>query len=77
MIGTMRRIADGLIAVAATIGSIGLVAEAVIILVDVVGRAVGAPLFGSQDLITMVMVAGVWRHGRMRPDWRSHIRGHF
>ena len=60
MIGTMRRIVDGLIAIAATLGSIGLVAEAIIILVDVVGRAFGAPLFGSQDLITMVMVAVVF-----------------
>ncbi len=48
--------ADGLISLSAAIGSLGLVAETGIILVDVIGRAFGSPLFGSQDLITMTMV---------------------
>lgn len=48
--------ADGLIGLSAAIGTLGLVVEMVVILVDVIGRAFGAPLFGSQDLITMTMV---------------------
>ncbi|WP_244640987.1 TRAP transporter small permease [Allosediminivita pacifica] len=48
--------ADGLISLSAAIGALGLVAETGIILVDVIGRAFGSPLFGSQDLITMTMV---------------------
>ncbi|MEZ5811846.1 MAG: TRAP transporter small permease [Rhizobiaceae bacterium] len=53
---TLRRLADGLTGLSAIIGSAGLLLEAVIILVDVVGRAFGKPLFGSQDLVTMTMV---------------------
>lgn len=57
---TIRAIADRLIGLSAIVGSAGLLAEAVIILIDVVGRAFGFPLFGSQDLITMVMVIVVF-----------------
>jgi TRAP-type C4-dicarboxylate transport system permease small subunit len=53
---TLRKAADGLIGLSAAIGSLALVAEVGLILVDVIGRAFGAPLFGSQDMITMVMV---------------------
>lgn len=56
MLTTTRKIADGLISLSATIGALGLLAEVVIILVDVIGRALGKPLYGSQDLITMTMV---------------------
>ncbi|GGB01377.1 C4-dicarboxylate ABC transporter substrate-binding protein [Allosediminivita pacifica] len=56
MLGTIRKVADGLISLSAAIGALGLVAETGIILVDVIGRAFGSPLFGSQDLITMTMV---------------------
>lgn len=44
----------------AIIGSAGLLVEVGIILLDVVGRAFGKPLFGSQDLITMTMVIVVF-----------------
>ena len=54
--GGLRRIVDRLIGLSTIIGSAGLLAEVAIILVDVVGRAFGRPLFGSQDLITMTMV---------------------
>ena len=40
----------------ASIGALGLLAEVVIVLIDVVGRAFGKPLYGSQDLVTMAMV---------------------
>ena len=52
----LRTIADGLIGLSATIGALGLLVEVAVILVDVIGRALGKPLFGSQDLITMTMV---------------------
>lgn len=48
--------ADRLIGLSATIGALGLLVEVIIILIDVVGRAMGSPLYGSQDLITMTMV---------------------
>ena len=51
----MRRLADGLIGLSALIGGACLLGLTGVILVDVVGRAVGMPLFGSQDLVTMGM----------------------
>ena len=56
----LNKVADGLIDLSATIGAIGLLVEVAIILVDVVGRALGKPLYGSQDLITMTMVIVVF-----------------
>ena len=52
----MRKVADGLIGLSAALGALGLLVEVVVILTDVIGRAFGAPLFGSQDIITMAMV---------------------
>lgn len=52
----LREIADRLIGLSATIGALGLLVEVVVILVDVIGRALGKPLYGSQDMITMTMV---------------------
>ena len=51
----LRKIADRLIGLSATIGALGLLVEVVVILVDVIGRALGKPLYGSQDMITMTM----------------------
>lgn len=55
-----RRIADRLIGLSASIGVLAIFVEVGVILVDVVGRAFGAPLFGSQDIITMTMVIVVF-----------------
>lgn len=52
----LRKIADRLIGLSAFCGSAGLVFILAVILVDVIGRAMGKPLYGSQDLITMTMV---------------------
>lgn len=54
--GALRKAADGLIGLSATIGAVGLVVEVIVILIDVVGRAFGHPLYGSQDVVTMAMV---------------------
>ncbi len=51
----IRTFADRLITLSATIGAIALIFEVCVILVDVIGRAFGHPLFGSQDLVTMTM----------------------
>lgn len=56
MLTGLRQAADGLIGLSAAIGTLGLLTEVMIILVDVIGRALGSPLYGSQDLITMTMV---------------------
>jgi len=56
----MRRVADRLINLSAIIGSAGLLVEVLVILVDVIGRAFGRPLLGSQDMTTMTMVIVVF-----------------
>lgn len=60
MLATLRKAADGLIGLSATIGTLGLLAVVGVILVDVIGRALGKPLYGSQDLITMAFVLVVF-----------------
>ncbi len=52
----VRNIADRLIGLSAILGSFALLIEVAIILVDVIGRAFGVPLYGSQDYVTMTMV---------------------
>ena len=56
MIAHLRTWADRLIGLSATIGALGLLVEVAVILTDVIGRACGYPLYGSQDMITMAMV---------------------
>ena len=57
---TLRRIADRLIGLSAAIGALGLLFEVVVILIDVIGRAFGSPLYGSQDLTMTAMVVLVF-----------------
>ena len=56
----LRTWVDRLIGLSTALGIIGIFAEVGIILVDVIGRALGSPLFGSQDMITMIMVIVVF-----------------
>ena len=56
----LRRLADGLIGLSAAIGALALLVEVGVILADVIGRAFGHPLFGSQDVVTMAMVVLVF-----------------
>ncbi len=56
----IRKIADRLISLSAVIGAMGLFVEVIVTLVDVIGRAFGSPLYGSQDITTMTMVIVVF-----------------
>ena len=60
MLSFLRKVADGLIGLSATIGSLGLIFEVVLILTDVVVRFFGAPLLGAQDLSQMAMTLVVF-----------------
>lgn len=60
MLITLDKFAARLIALAALIGTIGLVAEVVVILIDVIGRYFGSPLRGAQDVTQMAMVVLVF-----------------
>jgi TRAP-type C4-dicarboxylate transport system permease small subunit len=59
-LGAIRALADRLIGLFATIGIIGIFAQVAVIVTDVIGRAFGAPLYGSQDMVTMVLVIVVF-----------------
>lgn len=69
----LRRIADRLIGLSAILGSLGLIFEVVVILADVIGRAFGRPLYGSQDLVTMTMVILVFGGMAMCDRQGGHI----
>lgn len=56
MLSTLDRAAERLIALSALIGTLGLIVEVVVILIDVTGRYFGAPLRGAQDISTMTLV---------------------
>jgi TRAP-type C4-dicarboxylate transport system permease small subunit len=60
VLSTLRTVADGLIRLSAAIGTLALLIEVGVILVDVIGRAFGHPLYGSQDMVMMVMVVLVF-----------------
>lgn len=60
MLKAVRKLADRLISLSAALGALGLIVEVVILLADVIGRAFGSPIYGSQDMITMTMVIVVF-----------------
>ena len=52
----MRKLADGLISLSASIGALALLFLMGVIVVDVIGRAFGSPLYGGHDIVTMGMI---------------------
>ena len=56
MLAILRKTADGLISLSAFAGTLGLLFVTGVVLVDVIGRAFGAPLRGGQDFYQMGMV---------------------
>jgi TRAP-type C4-dicarboxylate transport system permease small subunit len=60
VLGTLQKGADGLTSLSALVGTIGLLGEVVVILIDVIGRYFGSPLSGAQDIATMLMVLVVF-----------------
>ncbi|PYE84574.1 TRAP transporter small permease [Pseudoroseicyclus aestuarii] len=57
---SLRWLADRLIGLSALIGSVALIVQVSVILVDVLGRYFGAPLRGAQDVSTMAMTVLVF-----------------
>lgn len=52
----LQKTADGLISLSAFLGTLGLLFVVGVIVVDVIGRNFGMPLYGAQDLVIMTMV---------------------
>ncbi len=60
MLTRLNALADRLIGLSALLGTLGLLAEVAVILIDVVGRYFGAPLKGAQDVSQMAMTLVVF-----------------
>ena len=73
MLEGLRKLADRLIGLSATIAALALILEVVIILADVVGRFFGAPLVGAQDISQMAMVVLVFGAMAMCDRVGGHI----
>ncbi|TMV93713.1 TRAP transporter small permease [Thioclava sp. BHET1] len=56
MLAQMQKLVDRLISLSAIIGTSGLIFVVLVIVIDVIGRNFGMPLYGAQDLVTMTMV---------------------
>jgi len=60
VLATLDKVAGRVIALSAILGTLGLLAEVVVILIDVIGRYFGSPLRGAQDITQMGMVGLVF-----------------
>lgn len=60
MLASLRAVTDRLIGLSAWLGAVALIFVVVTVLVDVIGRSFGHPLYGSQDLTTMGFVVVVF-----------------
>lgn len=56
MLATLRTVTDRLIGLSAWLGTAALLFLVATVLIDVIGRAFGHPLYGSQDMTTMAFV---------------------
>ena len=52
----LQRAVDGLVTLSAVAGSVALIVIVATVLVDVVGRYFGSPLYGAQDIVQMAAV---------------------
>ncbi|ASY64865.1 TRAP dicarboxylate transporter DctQ subunit [Sinorhizobium sojae CCBAU 05684] len=60
MLALLEKATERLIGLSAFLGTLGLLFIVAVIVVDVIGRNFGMPLYGSQDLIIMTMVVIVF-----------------
>ena len=73
MLASLRTWADRLISLSAALGSIGLIFVTLVILIDVIGRGIQNPLYGSQDLMTMTLVIVVFGGMAICDRQGSHV----
>jgi TRAP-type C4-dicarboxylate transport system permease small subunit len=60
VLAILDKFAARVIALAAFVGTLGLLVEVAVILIDVIGRYFGSPLRGAQDVTQMAMVVLVF-----------------
>jgi len=76
MLASLRTWADRLISLSAALGSIGLIFVTLVILIDVIGRGIQNPLYGSQDLMTMTLVIVIFGGMAICDRQGSHVAVH-
>lgn len=69
----LRNLADRLIGLSAAIGSTALILIVVVVLIDVIGRGFGQPLYGGQDVTTMAAVILVFGPMALCDRFGGHI----
>lgn len=69
----VRTLADRLIGLSAALGSVSLMLIVVVILIDVIGRGFGKPLYGGQDITTMAGVIVVLAPMALCDRFGGHI----
>lgn len=52
----LRKSVDGLVTLSAVLGAVALVVVAAVVMINVVGRAFGQPLYGAQDIVQMAAI---------------------
>lgn len=60
MLSTLRQLTDRLVSLSAWLGTVALIFVVLTVLVDVIGRSFGQPLYGALDLETMAFVIVVF-----------------
>lgn len=74
MLSVIRTVTDRLIDLSATLGTVALIFVTATVLVDVVGRSFGHPLYGSQDMTTMAFIIIVFGGMALCDKQGGHIR---
>lgn len=73
MLPLLRAVTDRLISLSALVGTVALLVVVVIVLVDVIGRSLGHPLYGSVDMTTMAFVIVIFGGMALCDQQGGHI----
>lgn len=73
MLPVLRIVTDRLISLSALLGTVALLVVVGIVLVDVIGRSLGQPLYGSVDMTTMAFVIVIFGGMALCDQQGSHI----
>lgn len=73
MLALLRTVTDRLISLSSLLGTVALLFVVMIVLADVVGRTLGSPLYGAQDMTTMAFVIAVFGGMALCDKQGAHI----
>ncbi|MFV0301896.1 MAG: TRAP transporter small permease [Paracoccus sp. (in: a-proteobacteria)] len=73
MLAVLRTVTDRLISLSALLGTLALLFVVAVVLADVIGRTLGSPLYGAQDMTTMTFVIAVFGGMALCDKQGAHI----